>query len=381
MLALEKYSRRGDTMSMSAFAQGQPLPEAYRRINFQHLPYATQNDYRWAEQLYRAGDITAVVALYKNIPHYLQDELNQLVSETYRKKLISVPFLEASLLLLASGVLPEFRSLSERLTHFCPTRCPESEQQKAIEFVTSQNSNDIVVMVLRSDRLIATMTLFPFNRKYDIPSLSYLEVGSAFAQLPDVSSLEVGRLAKITCNGYHLDDPEKSFIDMVSMAAAFIVSDIFVSKNGLLRDSDSFICGDTHGTLITSLKRFFPLTIIDSRINPGMLKDDSAVRGMSTHFIQRQVLGSFESANDLLAAIQKVADSDRDLAHRIETLLNLGLDRLGVPSIHQFVPKRFRVHFFHFPYHHPKTVKGLARMEQMMRWMTSRPGRPKRILN
>ena len=381
MLALEKYSRRGDTMSMSAFAEGQPLPEAYRRINFQHLPYATQNDYRWAEQLYRAGDITAVVALYKNIPHYLQDELNQLVSETYRKKLISVPFLEASLLLLASGVLPEFRSLSERLTHFCPTRCPEFEQQKAIEFVTSQNSNDIVVMVLRSDRLIATMTLFPFNRKYDIPSLSYLEVGSAFAQLPDVSSLEVGRLAKITCNGYHLDDPQKSFIDMVSMAAAFIVSDIFVSKNGLLRDSDSFICGDTHGTLITSLKRFFPLTIIDSRINPGMLKDDSAVRGMSTHFIQRQVLGSFESANDLLAAIQKVADSDRDLAHRIETLLNLGLDRLGVPSIHQFVPKRFRVHFFHFPYHHPKTVKGLARMEQMMRWMTSRPGRPKRILN
>jgi hypothetical protein len=368
-------------MSMSAFAEGQPFPEAYRRINYHHLPYATQNDYRWTEQLYRAGDITAVVALYKNIPHYLQDELNQLVSETYRKKLISVPFLEASLLLLASDVLPEFRSLSERLTHFCPTRCPEFEQQKAIEFVTSQNSNDIVVMVLRSDRLIATMTLFPFNRKYDIPSLSYLEVGSAFAQLPDVPSLEVGRLAKITCNGYHLDDPEKSFIDMVSMAAAFIVSDIFVSKNGLLRDSDSFICGDTHGTLITSLKRFFPLTIIDSRINPDMLKDDSAVRGMSTHFIQRQVLGSFESANDLLAAIQKVADSDRDLAHRIETLLNLGLDRLGVPSIHKFVPKRFRVHFFHFPYHHPKTVKGLARMEQMMRWMTSRPGRPKRILN
>jgi hypothetical protein len=381
MLALEKNSRRRDAMSMSAFAEGQPFPEAYRRINYHHLPYATQNDYRWTEQLYRAGDITAVVALYKNIPHYLQDELNQLVSETYRKKLISVPFLEASLLLLASDVLPEFRSLSERLTHFCPTRCPEFEQQKAIEFVTSQNSNDIVVMVLRSDRLIATMTLFPFNRKYDIPSLSYLEVGSDFAQLPDVPSLEVGRLAKITCNGYHLDDPEKSFIDMVSMAAAFIVSDIFVSKNGLLRDSDSFICGDTHGTLITSLKRFFPLTIIDSRINPDMLKDDSAVRGMSTHFIQRQVLGFFESANDLLAAIQKVADSDRDLAHRIETLLNLGLDRLGVPSIHKFVPKRFRVHFFHFPYHHPKTVKGLARMEQMMRWMTSRPGRPKRILN
>ena len=220
-------------MSMSAFAEGQPFPEAYRRINYHHLPYATQNDYRWTEQLYRAGDITAVVALYKNIPHYLQDELNQLVSETYRKKLITVPFLEASLLLLASGVLPEFQSLSEQLKHFCSTSCPAFEQQKAIEFVTSKNLNDIVIMVLRSDRLIATMTLFPFNRKYDIPSLSYLEVGSAFAQLPDVPSLEVGRLAKITCNGYHIGDPEKSFIDMASMAAAFIVSDKFVSKNGL----------------------------------------------------------------------------------------------------------------------------------------------------
>ena len=382
MLASKSIAAGGDTMSMSAFAEGQPLSEAYQRINNYPLPFAaTRNDYRWTEQLYRAGDITAVVALYKNIPHYLQVELNQLISETYRKKLITVPFLEASLLLLASGVLPEFQSLSEQLKHFCPTSCPAFEQQKAIEFVTSKNLNDIVIMVLRSDRLIATMTLFPFNRNYEIPSLSYLEVGSAYAQLPDVPSLEVGRLAKITCNGYHIGDPEKSFIDMASMAAAFIVSDKFVSKNGLLRDTDSFVCGDTHGTLITSLKRFFPLTVIDSQINPDMLKDDSAVRGMSTHFIQRQVLGSFESANHLLAVIQKVADSDRDLAHRIETLLDMGLDGLGVPSILQFDPKRFRVHFFHFPYHHPKTVNGLARMEQMMRWMTSRPGRPERIWN
>jgi len=381
MLALEKYSRRGDTMSMSAFAEGQTFPEAYHRINFQPLPFTTQNDYRWAEQIYSTGDITAVVAVYKNIPQYLQDDLNQLVSETYRKKLLSVPFLEASLLLLASGVLPGFRSLSERSKQFCPASCLEFEQQKAIDFVTVRNPNDIVVMVLRSDRLIATMTLFPFNRKYDIPSLSYLEVDPAFEQLPDVPALEVGRLAKTTCNGYHLDDPKNSFIDMASMAAAFIVSERFVSKNGLLRGSESFICGDTHGTLITSLQRFFPLTVFDSKINPDMLKDDSDVRGMSIYFIQRQILGSFESADDLLAAIQHVADSNPDLAYRIETLLDSGLDRLGVSTIHQFDPKRFRVHFFHFPFHHHKTVKGLARMEQMMRWMTSRPGRPKRILN
>ncbi len=380
-MASQSTATGGNTMSMNEFVEGQLFPEANSSINYPHLPFTYQKDYHWAEQLYRTGDIAAVVAVYQNIPEYLQRELDQLVSETYRKKLLTVPFLEASLLLLSSGVLPEFQSLSKRSKQFCPASCLEFEQQKAIDFVTGRNPNDIVVMILRSDRLIATMTLFPFNRKHDIPSLSYLEVDPVFEQLPDVPALEVGRLAKITCNGYHLDDPENSFIDMASMAAAFIVSELFISRNGMLRDPQSFICGDTHGTLITSLKRFFPLTVFDSRINPDMLKDDSDARGMSIYFIQRQVLGSFESADDLLAAIQNVADSNPDLANRIEALLDSGLDTLGVSSIHQFDPKRFRVHFFHFPFHHPKTFKGLARLEQMMRWMTSRPSRPKRILN
>ena len=381
MLASKSIAAGGDTMSTSAFVEGQPFPEADRIVNFPQLHLVPRVDYQWAEQLYQIGDITAVVAVYKNIPQYLQDELNQLISETYRKKLLTVPFLEASLMLLGSGVLPEFRALSEWSQQFCPAKRLEFEQQKAIDFVSSRNSNDIVVMVLRSDKLIATMTLFPFNNKYEIPSLSYLEVDPSFELLPDVPALEVGRLAKTTCNGYHLDEPENSFIDMASMAAAFIVSELFVSKNGLLSDSESFICGDTHGTLIASLKRFFPLTVFDSRINPNMLHSDSDVRGMSIYFIQRQVLGSFECADDLLAAIQKVADCNPDIAHRIGTLLDAGLNRLGVASIHQFDPKRFRVHFFHFPFHHPKTEKGLLRMEQMMQWMTSRPGRPKRLLN
>jgi len=381
MLASQRIATAGNTISMNAFVDGQLFPEVPSRRNPPSLPFAYRNDYRWAEQRYFAGDITAVVAFYKNIPQNEQDELNQLVSDTYRRKLISVPFLEASLLLLGSGVLPEFRSLGERLKHFCPANCPDIEQQKALDFVTDRTPNDIVIMVFRSDRLIATMTLFPFNRKYEIPSLSYLEVGTAFEQLPDVSSLEVGRLAKITCNGYHLEDPEKSFVDMVSMAAAFIVAELFVTKTGMLREPDSFICGDTHGALISSLKRFFPVKAFDSRINPDMLNDDSAVRGMSTHFIQRQVLGSFENANDLLSAIQKVAVSDPDLARRIEICMDAGLDRLGISSIHQFDPKRFRVHFFHFPFHHPKTRRGLTRMEKMIRWVASRPERPKRILN
>ena len=381
MLASKSMATGGNTVSASAFVEGQHFSEANPGGYYSQLHFVARVNYQWAEQLYQIGDITAVVAVYKNIPQDLQDELNQLVSETYRKKLITVPFLEASLLLLDSGILPKFKSLSERSKQFCPAHYLEFEQQNLIEFVTNRNPDDIVVMVLRSDRLISTMTLYPFDRKDEIPSLSYLDVGSAIEKLPDVPALEVGRLAKTTCNGYQVENPEDRFIDMASMAAAFIVSDRFVSKNGMLRNPEAFICGDTHGTLIASLKRFFPLTVFDSRINPDMLKNDSSVRGMSIHFIQRQVLGSFESAGELLAAIHTVAATDPALAQRIERLLDSGLDQLGITSIHQFEPKRFRVDFFHFPYHHPKTFRGLARLEQMMSWLTSRSDRLSKSLN
>ena len=213
-------------MSMNTSFEGQFFSEAIDPINAYPLPFVSQNTFPWAEHHCRAGDIQAVIAFYKNIPYYLQNDLNLLVSDTYRDNLMTLPFLEASLLLLKSGVLSKFRTLNERLKHFCPSNCPEFEQQKAIQFVTDRKPNDIVVMVLRSDRLIATMTLFPINTIRDIPSLSYLEIGSAVARLPDVPSLEVGRLATINCNGYYPNDPEKSFIDMASMAAAFLVSNI-----------------------------------------------------------------------------------------------------------------------------------------------------------
>ena len=361
---------------MIELGEGLQLPEVNRSVGYPYIPFVIREDYHWAEQIYRSGDIVALVALHKNIPEYLQIELNQLVADTYRKKLLTVPFLEASLLLLGSGVLPEFLSLSRRLKKFYPASCLDSEQYRAIEYVTAKSQNDPVVMVLRADRLIATMTLFPFNRKEDIPSLSYLEVDGACEQLPDAPSLEVGRLAKTTCNGYADENSENRFIDMASMAAAFIVSERFASENGLLNDPRSFICGDTHGCLITSLKRFFPITIIDSRINADMLKEDNYARGMSIYFVQRQVLGSFENAEGLVAAIRSVAKSDPAAAHRIIKLLESGLKSLGVASIYQFDPKRFKVHFFYFPFHHPDTLKGLARMEQMMHWMTSRPDRP-----
>lgn len=363
---------------MDDFAEGLLFPEVNKSVSYPNIPFIFKEDYIWAEQVYRSGDMVALVALYKNIPKYLQKDLDQLVAETYRKKIFTVPLLEASLLLLASGVLPNFQSLSRRLKQFCPTSCLDFEQKRGIEFVTTKNPNDPVVMVLRAERLIATMTLFPFSRKEDIPSLSYLKVDQVFEQLPDVLAVEVGRLAKINCNGYRVENSENRFIDLASVAAAFTVSDRFVSENGLAGDPRSFICGDTHGSLITSLKRFFPVTIMDSRINTDMLKEGNHARGMSIYFIQRQVLGSFENAEHLVAAIHRVAKLYPRTAHRIIELIESGLRTLGVASIYQFDPKRFRVHFFHFPYHHPDTRKGFARMEQMMHWMASRSDR---ILN
>ena len=360
---------------MIELGEGLQLPEVNRSVGYPYIPFVIREDYHWAEQIYRSGDIVALVALHKNIPEYLQIELNQLVSDTYRKKLLTVPFLEASLLLLGSGVLPEFISLSRRLKKFYPASCLDSEQYRAIEYVTAKSQNDPVVMVLRADRLIATMTLFPFTRKVDIPSLAYLDVEKVYEQLPDAPALEVGRLAKRICNGDADENFESRFIEMASMAAAFIVSDRFAADNGLLSDPQSFICGDTHGCLITSLNRFFPMTIIDSSINTDMLKEDNFARGMSIYFIQRKVLGHFENAEHLVAAIHKVAESDPGTAQRIIKLLELGLKTLGVDSIYRFDPKRFRVHFFYFPYQHPETFKGLAKMKQMMHWMTNRTDR------
>ena len=367
-------------MSMNMFVEGRRVPYLDSSQSYPHVA-EFYDHYDWAEQVYRSGEMVAAVAVYRNIPEYLQHDLDLLISETYRKKLLNIPFLEASLLLLASGVLPEFQSLSRRSKAFGPDCRLELEQQRAIEFVTARNPNDIVVMVMRSGRLIETMTLFSFERKQDIPSLSYLEMDPAFEQLPNVPALEVGRLAKTTCNGSARDDSENCFADMAALAAAFIAAQRYISDKGLLGSPSSFICGDTHGTLIKCLKRFFPLTVVDSRINPEMLKNGNNARGMSIYFLQRQVLGSFESSDELLATIQQVAASDPGSARRIKELLDLGLRKLGVASIRQFDPKRFRVHFFHFPFHHPKTSDGLAKMSHMMQWMTDRPGRSQRTLN
>jgi hypothetical protein len=338
-----------------------------QRKNFTDFPFApTTRDYSWADQVYRAGETVALVAVYKNLPHYLQYSVDQLIQEEYKKKLFRIPLFEASLLLLSSECLPNLHSLSESSKRLYSDSGIECQQQKALDFILTRNPEDIVVLVMRPNQLVATMTLFPFRRKRDIPSLSYLRMDPSFDRLPNVPGLEVGRLAKLTPNGNCDHIQGNDLINTIGMAAAFIVAQNFALKRGLLPNTDSYICGDTYGSFISSLKRFFPIITKNSTINPNMLENESKVHGMGMYFIQRQVLGSFSSANDLMSAIENIESSFPDVANRIKQLLDSDLKTYGIQSIQKFDPEKFRVQFFYFPYHHPETIKGFEKLNKMI---------------
>jgi hypothetical protein len=345
------------------------IPQKKEFADFSYEPIA--REFRWAEQVYQAGDTVALVAVYKNLPHHLQYNVDQLLLEEYRKKLFRVPLFEASLLLLSSGCLQGFDSLRERSKRIFSDSRADLQQQKALDIISCRNPEDIVVLVMRSGQLIGTMTLFPFSRKQDIPSLSYLRMESPFDKLPEVPAVEVGRLAKATSHGNHDSRQGNNLMNTMAMAAAFIVTKNFILQHGLIPAADSYMCGDTYGSFISSLKRFFPMRTVKSRINPDMLKDDSRVHATGMYFLQRHILGSFSSAEDLISAIETIEKSNPDIAHRIKQLLESDLMTNGVKTIRKFNPEKFRVQFFYFPCYHPKTVEGFKRLERVVQRMTT----------
>ena len=353
-----------------------------QKDNYFDFPFVhTTGEFSWAEQVYRAGDTVGLVAVYKNLPHHLQRTVDQLIQEEYKKKLFRIPLFEASLLLLSSGCLPGLDSLRERSKQLYSDSCIDLQQKKALDFISCRHPEDIVVLVMRSGQLIGTMTLFPFSRKQDIPSLSYLRIKPSLDQLPDVPAVEVGRLAKATSHGQHDSRQGNNLMNTMAMAAAFIVTKNFVLQHGLVPAADSYMCGDTYGSFISSLKRFFPLNTANSTINPNMLEDESKAQGMGMYFIQRQVLGSFRSADDLMSAIETIENSAPDTAHRIRKLLESDLKTNGVKTIEKFDPGKFRVHFFNFPCYHPKTVEGFKRLEQVVQRMTTADRRARQLEN
>jgi predicted ATPase len=102
-----------------------------------------------------------------------------------------------------------------------------------------------------------------------------------------------------------------------------------------------------------------------------MLEDKSDARSTAIYFIQRQVLGSFKSADDLVSVIKTIGNSRPDIAHRIKQLLESDLKTNGVKTIQKFDPEKFRVNFFYFPCYHPKTVEGFNRLEQVIQRLTT----------
>ncbi len=355
------------------FSQNPYVSDINQKQDLADFPFVSvTREFSWAEQVYRAGDTVALVAVYKKLPHHLQLDVDQLVLEEYRKKLFRVPLFEASLLLLSSGCLPGFSSLWQRSKRLYSDSSIDRQQQKALDFISCRNPEDIVVLVLRSGQLVATMTLFPFSRKQDIPSLSYLRMDPSFDQLPDVPAMEVGRLAKATSDENHDSGQGDTLINTMAMATAFIVAKNYAQENGLLSAADSYICGDTYGSLISSLRRFFPMKIIKSQINSDILEDKNDARRVAIYFIQRQVLGSFKSADELVSIIETIGNSRPDISHRIKQLLESDLKTNGVKTIEKFDPEKFKVQFFYFPYHHPKIDEGFKRLEQMIQRLTAR---------
>jgi hypothetical protein len=359
----QQWDYFGDNLDVSSIA----LKEDFGDLSY--VPIA--REFSWAEQVYQAGDTVAIVAVYKNLPHHLQYSVDQLFLAEYRKKLFRVPLFEASLLLLSSGCMPGFDSLRERSRRLYSDSCLDLQQQKALDYMSSRNPEDIVVLVMRSGQLIGTMTLFPFSRKQDIPSLSYLRLKPSIDPLPDVPAVEVGRFAKTTSSSSRDKRQGNDLKNTMAMAAAFIVTKNFIIQNGLVPADDSYMCGHTYGSLISSLSRFFPMRIVKSRINPDMLESKSKVNVMGIYHIQRKVLGSFKSAEDLVSVIKTIGNSRPDIAHRIKHLLESDLKTNGVKTIQNFHPEKFRVRFFYFPCYHPKTVEGFKRLEQVIQRLTA----------
>ena len=371
MLASPSITIGGNTRSMNEFVEGRLFPEKNRIGSYQFIPCDYIEEYSWAEQKYQAGEFTGLVAVYDNIPIDLKNSLDQLVVAGYRNSLFLSNFFETSLLLLSSGILPNLRSLIGPSKEVYAEYCSTKERQRASDFVSSRNTDDIVVLVLKSGALVGSMTLYPFNNKEDIPSLSYLSLGTAANRLLNVPAVEVGRLSTAATNDAKESNSCAGLLETIWIAAAFLVARDFVIANGLLSHKKSYVCGDTHGSLLASLQYFFPIEIVPSSIRTDILNEKSVVRDVAIYFLQRQVLGSFESADDLIEAINEIKNLNPKIAYRIIELMEAGLKKLGITSLHNFDAKKFKIDFFYFPFQNEQTTKGFQSLEKVIQKLST----------
>ena len=338
------------------FAENQLYPNETSIDNLIAIPCDYNDGYSWAEQKFQAGEFIALVAIYENIPHGLKESLGKLVTAGYCKNLFLASFFEASLLLISSGVLPNLKSLIEPSREVYAEYNSSKECQKATDFISLRKPDDIVVLVLKSGALLGSLTLYPFRSVREMPSLSYLKLEAADRQLSDVPAVEIGRLARSAQIDETSHRPHSGLLNTVWIAAAFLVSRDFGIENGLVSDPNSFVCGDTYGSLLASLQHFFPLKIIPSSIRSDIMDENSAVRDVAMYFLQRQVLGSFESTEDFLESLKGIENLNPKLACRIFKLMETGLRKLEINSLQQFDSKGFKIDFFYFLFNHEKAI-------------------------
>lgn len=366
MLAAQNLATGWNPRPMNDFVESQLFPGYNRNENSFYIPCGFREENSWAEQKFQAGEYTALVAIYDNVPSDLKNRLDRLVAAGYCKNLFLSNFFEASLLLLSSGTLTNLKYLAAPSKELYADYCSIRERKRASDYIACRNADDIVVLVLKSGALVGSMTLYPFNSKENMPSLSYLNLATAKNRLPNVPALEVGRLARAATGDDFAATSDSGLLKTSWIALAFLVARDFVINNGLLDHPESFVCGDTYGSLIASLKHFFPIETVPSSLRNDILDENGVARDVAIYFLQRQVLGSFESADDFIEAINVISNCNPKIAHRILALMEAGLKKMGITSLQNFDAKKFKIDFFYFPLHHEQTVKGLNRLEKVI---------------
>jgi hypothetical protein len=369
VLVSQSIAAGGDQSPMNDFAASQISTPINGTGSYPFIPYDIGYEYSWAEQKYQAGEFTALVARYGNIPFGLKKSLDQLLAAGYGKSLFLSNLFEASLLLLSSGIIPNLGPLAEPCKQLYGEYSSTIELQRASSFISLRKADDIVVLALKSGQILGSMTLYPFSKKEDMPSLSYLSLGKFEALLPDVPAVEAGRLVKSAADDDQNADSCDSLLKAVWIAVAFLVARDFLIKSGLLEDPKSYICGDTHGSLLASLQHFFPIEIVPSFVRADILDEKSEARDVAIYFLQRQVLGSFKSADDFIDAINEIESLNPKIAFRILELVTTGLKQLGIPSLKNFDAEKFKINFFYFTFQHERTRHGFDRLEKLVRRM------------
>jgi hypothetical protein len=333
-----------------------------------------EQGFRWAEYEYRSGGLVVLIAPYEKIPADLRSKADQLVVQEYRRCLFETSLFGAALQLLAANKKSSLAWIRDSSQNTFRSGFSD-ELQRGINYITRRSPKDIVLIVLGGGEIIFTMTLFPFKSPGEIPSRAYLSLDPILNQLPNASAIEIGRLAKRPLDKPESQGRRRDLVHLASTAAAFRAGRDFVIQKGLVDAPDSYICGTTANGLVTMLKSFFPLQVVNAKLNPEIFEEKGNGRGMAIYFLQRQVLGSFESVEELFSRIDDLRQTDPKAANDIMANLQSGLKNMGVSGLNGFRPQKFVFKFFHFPFHHPDSLQGFRRMEKVVdRFVIKRSG-------